>query len=246
MRVLSLLLACLMLFGGAARAALPTPPLVPARHGDFDHYTFALSWQPGWCATESGCEANQPHDQLIGIHGLWAGLPQSLMERGISRPQWWAKGCDEFEPSRARPTLPPSLRHQLADVLPHTKGDLLRHEYDKHVQCFGFDPVLFFRTELAMRDAVLANGFARDLQAQAGRTVAKEDLAASFARFFRTSLPRAVQFQCGQDGSGRTVLTQFWISIRSDALSRFPDPRALTNSPVPQDNCPAWFGLPAW
>jgi len=246
MRLPRLLFAGLMLFAGAARAALPTPPLVPAQHGDFDHYTFALSWQPGWCATGTGCRADQPRDQLIGIHGLWAGLPQSLIDRGLSRPQWWAKGCDYFQPSRARPALPPGLRHELAAVLPHTKGDILRHEYDKHVQCFGFDPVLFFRTELAMRDTVLATGFARDLQAHAGQSVAKEDLAASFSRSFRTSLPRAVQFQCGRDESGRTVLTQFWISIRSDALSRFPDARSLTNAPVPQDNCPARFDVPAW
>lgn len=113
--------------------------LTPAQHGDFAHYTFALTWQPGFCSTGAGCLSGQPHTALIGLHGLWASRPQALISRGISAPQWWSRGCDYFHHSDRAPRLSQAILEQLRAVMPHLKYSLLTHEYDKHVQCFGFD-----------------------------------------------------------------------------------------------------------
>ena len=239
------LLACCLMSVRSAPADARMPMPAPAVHDDFDHYTLALTWQPGFCI-DGSCLPDTPHAPPIGIHGLWASLPRSLADRGIVNRQWWSKGCDYFHHSDAAPSLPVSVRHDLDATMPHTKSDLLRHEYDKHVQCFGFDPASFFRTELAMRDAVAATPFAADLIARTGQVATRDMLLASFARSFRTSWPRALQLQCHTDQSGRSVLAQLWITIRQDRVADFPAPGSLTNSPVPQDNCPDSFTVPGW
>ncbi len=251
LRPIALLLAAALLlptgWSAAARnAAVPIPPLVPTEHGDFDHYTFALAWQPGFCGTDGGCLPDQPHDTLIGLHGLWASLPRILADRGVTDPQWWDRGCDLLHASDAEPALPASLRRTLGQVMPQIKSDLLHHEYDKHVQCFGFDPPDFFRTALALRAAVLSSRFAREIERRAGAVVTHPEVLAAFAASFHNDAPRALQLQCGTDAAGRTVLTQLWITIRRERLSRFPEPVSLTQPPEIQDNCPARFLVPAW
>lgn len=71
---------------GLLAAAGAVPP-TPVRHGDFAHYTFAQTWQPGFCSSGGGSLRNQPNDVLIGLHGLWASRPRLLVDRSISAPQ---------------------------------------------------------------------------------------------------------------------------------------------------------------
>ncbi len=249
--VRALLLAATLLLPDLCVAAspdapMPIPLLVPAEHGDFDQYALALTWQPGFCGTDGGCLPDQPHDTLIGLHGLWASLPRTLADWGVTDPQWWNQGCDLLHHSDAEPALPASLRRTLGQVMPQIKDDLLHHEYDKHVQCFGFDPPTFFRTALALRATVLPGRFARALERQAGTTVSHAAVLAAFAESFRTDAPRALQLQCATDAQGRTVLTQLWITIHRDALRRFPASVSLASPPENQDDCPMRFLVPAW
>ena len=240
-RLLALVLGLLIL---AEAHALQ---LEPARHVDFAHYTFALTWQPGFCSTAGGCMDDQPHDVLIGLHGLWASRPRSLIERGISATQWWSHGCDYYHQSDLTPQLSRATLTRLRHVMPHLQDSLLRHEYDKHVQCFGFDPQAFFDTELRMRSQVLDSAFGRYLIVTArGHSVRHGDVLRAFMRAFRTNQASALQLRCEREDGGEVVLTQLWITVRSDALSRFPRQGALMNSPIAQDNCPAGFRVPGW
>ncbi|HTV92360.1 MAG TPA: ribonuclease I [Verrucomicrobiae bacterium] len=224
-------------------AVLPAPP----QHADFDHYTFALTWQPGICETGEGhCVADQPKTPLIGLHGLWASLPRDLASQGVVDKEWWAKGCDFYHPSSGPPPLDPPLRAQLEGVMPHFEHSLLVHEYDKHVQCFGFDPAQFFTTELAMRDAVASSAFGRYLVAHAGADVTHTEVVAQFAASFATDRPTALQLQCGKSDAGAIVLTQFWITIHTDQIDAFPKPASLMATPTNQDTCPATFHIPTW
>ena len=241
-RVIAAVLASLIACVGAVRAA----PLQPARYGDFDHYTFALTWQPGFCGTGQGCLPDQPTATPIGLHGLWASRPQTLIDQGVSDQTWWHSGCDLLAKSDAEPVLPAPLSQELAAVMPHLNNDLLHHEYDKHVQCFGFDPATYFSTELAMRDAVAASPFARDLIQRTGITARHADITAAFEADFHTQAPRALQLQCERDANGRSILTQLWITLRTDGTDRFPDASTLIDSPTVQDNCPTSFLVPAW
>lgn len=235
--------ALAMLLAGAAAAA----PLHPAEHGSFGHYTFALTWQPGFCSTDGGCRPGQPHTTLIGLHGLWAARPRSLRDRHISAPQWWRHGCDYYHASDRPPPLPPALLARLGQVMPHLRHSLLTHEYDKHVQCFGFDPETFFTTELRMRHRVVESPFGRYLVSEAqGHEVTRNDLIDQFARAFDTDQRAALQLRCGRNRAGRIVLTQLWITLHTDALERFPRAGSLMNAPIAQSNCPARFHVPRW
>jgi len=221
--------------------------LVPSRHGSFGHYTLALTWQPGFCGTDGGCRADQPRTVLIGLHGLWASRPQPLIARGISAPQWWHHGCAYYQHSDRAPTLSGSIRRRLAAVVPHLEHSLVRHEYDKHVQCFGFSADTFFRTALALRHAVLDSGFGRYLVGRArGHRVSHDRVVRAFRHAFDTPLNAALQLRCRKNGKGRPVLTQIWITLHSDALRDFPRARALMNAPIAQDDCPAAFLVPTW
>jgi ribonuclease I len=232
-----------LLAAAGARAA----PLRPVRYGDFVHYTFALTWQPGFCSTDGGCLPDQAHTVLIGLHGLWASRPQSLIRRGISAPQWWSRGCDYYHHSDGAPPLPPATLLRLNAVMPRLKDSLLTHEYDKHVQCFGFDPQTFFRTELQMRRGVVDSAFGRYLTDTAkGREVRHRDVIQAFTRAFGTDQSSALQLRCGRNEQGQVVLTQLWITVYKDALSRFPRDDSFMNAPIPQDNCPARFRVPDW
>ena len=130
--------------------------------------------------------------------------------------------------------------------MPHLPKSLLTHEYDKHVQCFGFDAAAFFATELSMRRQVARSAFGRRLRHLAGRSVRRAALIAAFQRAFETPHAAALQLRCQKDAHHRAVLTQLWITIPADKLSAFPRPEALMDAPQPQDDCPATFRVPAW
>jgi ribonuclease I (enterobacter ribonuclease) len=218
----------------------------PAQHGDFDHYTFALTWQPGICSTDPGCRADQPRTPLIGLHGLWASLPSGLAATGVVDPQWWSKGCDYYHHSDDAPALDPSLQARLDAVMPHFTHSLLTHEYDKHVQCFGFDPEQFFSTALAMHDAVASSSFGTFLVGKAGQRVRHDDVVAQFTSTFGAAHPTALQLQCAKNAAGEEVLTQFWFQIPTNQINAFPQPQSFMDTPTNEDTCPPAFLIPAW
>lgn len=236
-----------LMLGLLATARARAVPPRALRHADCAHYTFALTWQPGFCGTDGGCRRDQPRDVLIGLHGLWASRPRSLIDQGISAPRWWQRGCDFYHHSARAPRLSPTTLWRLQRVMPHLRDDLLRHEYDKHVQCFGFDPQTFFDTELLMRQQIVDSAFGRYLTATArGHVVRHTDVNDAFVHAFGTDQTAALQLRCERNRRGEVVLTQLWITLHTDAISRFPRDGALMNAPIAQDNCPARFRVPDW
>jgi ribonuclease I (enterobacter ribonuclease) len=230
--------------------------LLPAQYGDFDYYTIALTWQPGVCSVDDGpfigpghherCAAGQPHAPLIGLHGLWPSRPQAVIKANVRLKQWWSRGCGMLHQSDSAPRLSPGLQAKLAAVMPQLQTSMLTHEYDKHVQCFGFTPAQFFATELAMRKAVADTPFGQYLAVNAGNTVAHHDIVASFEKSFGTNDPGLIQLQCVRDEGGRKVLTELWINVRANALNAFPAARSFRHLPIDEDTCPATVLIPAW
>ncbi len=246
MRTDRLFVLFLLLLLPAQACALGKAPIIPSRHGDFGHYTFALTWQPGFCRVEH-CLPDQPEGALIGLHGLWPSRPMSLVRRNIPAPAWWRKGC-AFYPRDTHPLdLVPGTRRTLDELMPHLPFSLLRHEYEKHAQCFGYDAEAFFRTALHMRQAVVDSAFGRYLERRArGHEVRRAQVVAVFRKTFHARAPRALQLRCGKGRHGRVLLAQLWITVPRKALGRFPQGDALMNAPIPQDNCPARFVVPDW
>lgn len=253
-RATRVLVGGLLILGLAGCARTPIPEgsegiaLHPAMHGDFGHYTLALTWQPGFCARGAGCLADQPHKPLIGLHGLWASRPQDLVDADVPPQRWWAIGCDiyggqdHYVPVR----LSDMTRRALAQTVAHLRDDLVAHEYRKHVQCFGMPAENFFHTALVMRTRVADTSFGVYLRGQAGQTVTHAALLSVFRDSFHVDIDRALQLQCQTDTNGVIVLTQLWFTIRRQNLTDFPRPESFMRSPQLQDNCPARFQIPAW
>ncbi|HEX3469174.1 MAG TPA: hypothetical protein VHT05_13930 [Candidatus Elarobacter sp.] len=250
---LAIVLASSLLAAGPAASA--SVPLVPKQHGDFDHYTLALTWQPGICTVDGPpptggkrperCSADQPHTPLVGLHGLWASEPRALQRKNVPVQTWWARGCDLYGGSGAV-LFSGDVAAELDAVVPHYRESLILHEYGKHVLCFGFDPVQFFTTALAMRRAVADASFGRYLTSRAGRTAEHAAVVRAFERSFGTNDAGAIQLECGRDSAGHEMLTQLWINVKSDALAAFPAAASLTHTAIDQDTCPAAFLLPSW
>jgi ribonuclease I len=130
--------------------------------------------------------------------------------------------------------------------MPHVSGDLLKHEYDKHVQCFGFDAEAFFRTELIMRQSVADSALGAYLVQHVGQSIQHDQLVGVFKKTFGTDKSRALQLRCEHDRQGNIVLSQLWMTIRADRLDVFPDARSWMDAPESQDNCPSSFLLTGW
>lgn len=118
------LILVLVLLAGMARAE-------PDRPGAFDYWVLALSWSPGWCATEGDARAadqcDARHDHGFLLHGLW--------------PQFEAGGWPEFCQS---PHAPPARAETraMADIM--GSGGLAWHQWRKHGTCSGLVPRAYF------------------------------------------------------------------------------------------------------
>lgn len=100
----------------------------PLRAGAFDYYVMALSWSPGWCATEGGPEAEQcRRPRAFVLHGLW---PQN--ERG------WPSDCRTTarDPSRRESAA-------MADIM--GSSGLAWYQWKKHGRCSGLDGAAYYR-----------------------------------------------------------------------------------------------------
>lgn len=243
-RLATALAGLIGVFCTVAAFAGPLDSLQPTRHGDFGHYTLALTWQPGFCA-EGSCSPDQNRAIQIGIHGLWASRPQHLIDQDIQAPRWWSKGCDLYHHSEAAPELSDATHDRLEQLMPQLEPSLLTHEYDKHVQCFGFDTQQFFDAELALRDRVADSPFGGWLRAHSGQSIARTDLLDAFDRVFDTDKTKALQLRCSGKDDQR-YLNQLWFTIPRQKLAAFPQDAGLMNAPIAQHNCPARFTIPAW
>lgn len=260
------LMAAFFLLSGCAHqpAVPPAGPEAPLslqapRHGDFGHYTLALTWQPGFCTSPEGasCQPDQPRTPLVGLHGLWASRPSDLIKAQVPVTLWWRKGCSLYEgeapasapastPALSAPTLSAPLAHRLSEMVAHTRSSLVAHEYSKHVQCFGMEAEQFFTVASHLRDRFAALPSARSLTASAGQRIAKADLAREIEADTGPLPERGVQFQCNKTPQGDAVLAQIWFTLKPDALNSFPKTEAFLSSPHNQDNCPASFLVPTW
>jgi len=225
----------------------PAPSkLVPQTHGDFDHNTLALTWQPGFCSAGSGCTAEQSHLSLVGLHGLWASEPHSLEARNIPVERWWREGCGLFTPEAAPPVLDNAMLTTLGEIMPHTSPSLIDHEWVKHGVCFGYDPRLFFAKASALHRRFTRSPMMQFLAERAGTTVAHDEILSFFRSATGAVPPRALQLRCETDHEGRIVLTQLWFTLRPDRMNEFPGAGSYLDSPQRQDNCPARFWLKRW
>jgi ribonuclease I len=210
----------------------------------FGHYTFATMWFPGVCQAWRDVGAvcakelhNPTVNQRLTLHGLWPSRPKLLIDADIKAPTWWHYGCYWFDAEQKIPesaTLPPldlpkALQTELDRVMPLTQTHLDRHEYTKHIACFGPTPAQYFSTATALLAAVNASSFGEWLGAHQGQTVSRAAIQTAFKQSFKQADARAMQLRCAAKPGSRTnnILTEIWFTIPTDQLERFPAPQSL-------------------
>ncbi|MEL5848856.1 ribonuclease I [Acidithiobacillus sp. YTS05] len=242
-------LALLSLFVGGAQAETAVVPVVPNLR--FAHYTFAMLWQPGVCATwtrvGAACDDLTPASrasQQWSLHGLWASRPQQLIASGMEPKTWWQHGCFWFQNQSTAPhdscslpslELSPAVSSELSANMPMRKVCLDRHEYYKHEACFGEKPDPFFQTALRLLGDVNASSFTAYVRDHRGQWVKRNDLLRAYTTAFHLPNAESLELRCessdnhsGHELQGEgTILTEAWITIRANALQEFPRPGAF-------------------
>lgn len=141
------LAACEPSATGDTAGALDVSSDLPIGTG-FDFYVLALSWSPGYCASEGDrgnreqCGAEAPDFGFV-VHGLW---PQ--YERG------WPQDCETDEPL----TVPRDRANAMMDIMPSV--GLVRHQWRKHGTCSALSQDDYFDvTRAALRRVVVPDAF---------------------------------------------------------------------------------------
>ena len=248
----------LLALAGCAQHSLPITSEAPdhlaiqaPRHGDFKHYTLALTWQPGFCLLhgQNTCKSDQPQTPLIGLHGLWASRPSDLIKNHQDVTIWWKKGCSIYADAAPMPTVPAlssGLSTRLSSVVAHLPSDLVAHEYAKHASCFGMNAEQFFTVAATLRDRFAALPASTQITAKAGQVISKSELQTLIQTDTGPLPEKGLQFQCNKDSTGRMVLAQLWFTLKPEKLGEFPHASSFISSPWEQDNCPTHFLLPNW
>lgn len=133
MRVLAICALSLALAAPIARAE-------GERAGAFDYYVLALSWSPGWCATEGAgrgaAQCDPAKDASFVLHGLW---PQD--EAGY--------------PSYCRTTARDPSRAQSAAMEDIMGSDgAAWYQWKKHGRCAGLSAAEYYATARAAYESI--------------------------------------------------------------------------------------------
>ncbi|WP_328716917.1 ribonuclease I [Halomonas elongata] len=241
--LLPVLLSGMLLLG--ASPAWAEVPSIEAQ--GFDHYTLALTWHPGFCASRSRPprECRDPGlrrgtEEGFVLHGLWPSLPQRLRERGVERRRWWRQGCFIERPRPdggfcRHPSLELSdeLTRELDSVMPGRASCLGRYQYAKHAACLDVAAEDLFDTSVALVEAVNASAFTDFLVIHRGGEVRRNALIEAFEAAFGKGTGRALRLECA--GRGNRLLTEVRIGIAARSLENFPAADSLVR--LDRGNC---------
>lgn len=181
------------------------PPSGGAVAGQFDSYTFTMSWEPTFCEgkpTAQEC-ASQRSDRFdasnLALHGLWpdkngdashsygyCGVPSS--DQSLDRAPTW---CQLREPAYSDAT-----HASLLTVMPGVSSCLDHHEWTKHGTCSGLTADQYFATAAALVQGIAASSFGRYLTAHAGQTVDSGALVAAFEKDFGAGSANKLVMNC--------------------------------------------------
>lgn len=223
-----------------ASLALAQEPLERLPGEGFDHYTLALTWHPGFCASRSRPprECREPElregaERGFVLHGLWPSLPERFTARGVDRRRWWREGCFLETPRpdgsfcRAHPPLdlPAALGEALDAAMPGRASCLDRYQYAKHAACLALPEAGYFSASVALLERVNASAFAAFVTLNQGGEVGRNALINAFEAAFGEGTGRALRLECR--GRGNRLLTEVRIGIDAARLAAFPAAESL-------------------
>jgi len=224
-----------------------------AVQADETGYVLALSWQPGFCASDAGTDKTECAGDAaseLTLHGLWPNADRNG-DGHLDADDDYCLGADRARllatDRRDWAKLPPvplsaDLRRRLGDVMPGMRSQLERHQWVKHGSCSGLGPERYFAAAVTLSEAVRDSQLAETIQAQAGMDVSRRDLLLAFSADFGKGSERAVQLLCRSE-DGIATLTEIRVRLQADAIEAPLSRQSFDTSRVAKGTCPARFGI---
>jgi ribonuclease T2 len=233
-------------------AAQPAPPASAAGRvaGQFDSYTFTMSWEPAFCegkpdATECQTQRSDRFDASnLALHGLWPDVDGDSShsygycgvtpaEQGLDRAPTW---CKLPEPAYSAAT-----RVALTTVMPGVASCLDHHEWSKHGTCSGMSDDAYFALAVALIQQVASSAFGRYLTAHAGQTVDSGEVVSAFEQDFGAGSGNKLVLNC-TNVRGAQALLEVRLHL-PNPLRSVSELSAMALSTGDRGNCPASFLL---
>lgn len=220
---------------------------------DADSYILALSWQPGFCASDPGADKAECAGDAVAqltLHGLWPNADRNGDGKldagddyclGADRARLIAIDRRDWAQLPAVP-LSADLRQRLSEVMPGVRSQLERHQWVKHGSCSGLGAERYFAAAVSLSEEVRDSRFGQMIAAQAGSDVSRRDLLQAFARAFGQGSERAVQLLCRRD-EDYAALTEIRVRLREAAVEESLSRDSFETSRAAKGSCPARFSL---
>ncbi len=237
-----LLLAVVLAVPAAARAQNVA--------GQFDSYTFTMSWEPTFCEGKPNAQecASQRPDRFdatnLALHGLWPDKDGDSShtygycgvapgDQSLDRAPTW---CQLREPAYSDAT-----HAALAVVMPGINSCLDHHEWAKHGSCSGMNDDDYFSLAASLVQQVAATAFGKYLTAHAGATVQSAAVIAAFEQGFGAGSGSKVSLNC-TNLHGVAALLEVRLHL-PNPLSAGADLPSIVLSTGDRGNCPSSFLL---
>ena len=220
--------------------------------GQFDSYTFALSWEPTFCEGKPGAPECQSENAgrfdatNLALHGLWPD------QDGDARHDYGYCGVDaavkalDRAPSWCRlpePALSNTTRSDLAEAMPGAASCLDHHEWIKHGTCAGSEmsPDDYFALAAALVKKVAATRFGGYLRAHAGQTIQAEAALAAFEQDFGAGSRNKITLNCVRvNGQQALIETHLRLAKSLRSADQLGSLLLATNE---RGSCPSSFLL---
>jgi ribonuclease T2 len=218
--------------------------------GQFDFYTFSLSWEPAFCASHGAspeCAAPSPgraDPARLTLHGLWPDrrggarygyCGADAKTRALDRANAWCR--------LPAPDLSDATRSALVDAMPGVASCLERHEWVKHGACSELAADDYFSAAAALTVEFNRTTLARFLAANAGKTVRTAQANAAFERDFGPGSRRLLALYCASAGR-EPVLVEARLRLAKE-LRPGAGLKAQLIDAGGRGNCPSSFRLEA-
>ncbi|MBC3861141.1 ribonuclease [Undibacterium jejuense] len=209
-----------------------------------DYFLLAASWEPGFCATNSGkSECQNIRGTYAGshlsTHGLWASsfdgnnpqycnVPQQEID--LDSGSTWCS-MDPYGASA-------STLSNLATYMPGIQSCLDDHEWYKHGSCSGQTPDDFWATTINLIKSLGQTQLNTFIASNAGRNVTRAQLMQAATNTFGSSASSAIAFKCVKKNRV-SYLTEVWTNLDPSSLNQFPNANALVTNANIAGTCPA-------
>jgi ribonuclease I len=218
--------------------------------GQFDSYTFTMSWEPTFCegkpsAQECASQSSGRFDASnLALHGLWPDV------NGDSAHSYGYCGVDSSEQSLDRaptwcqlpePAYSDATRSALTTVMPGVASCLDHHEWAKHGSCSGMNDDDYFSLAASLVQQVAHTAFGKYLTAHAGTTVQSAAVVAAFEQGFGAGSGSKVSLNC-TNLHGVAALLEVRLHL-PNPLSAGADLPSIVLSTGDRGNCPSSFLL---